>query len=256
MAMCIGPNAHAIGLHFWPSNISVHAKPGETVTRAFCLKLLPTSIAARFQTRVEDWWRSADNRDTYYAAPGTLKRSCGKWCSLNPVEADVKPGDTMSVKVTVSVPSDAQPGGYWSALTVEQVRDPSAPKPSGAGMMLRSSVSVGIFVEVGAATRSAKLTAVGITGDRASVTMRNEGNIPLRITPTIEFYKPGEEKPVATMKMPAEPLLPEPSDTCQFSAVLPSAKDLPSGKYKVRVIVDAGLDYLMGAEKQIEITRQ
>jgi len=251
----LGPRAQALTLHFWPANISVRAKPGQIINRTFNLTLSGKSAATRYKARIEDWWRSADNSSTFYAAPGTLGRSCGNWCSVNPIEAEVKPGEKLTVRVSLRVPDDAQPGGYWAALTLDEVPDPTAPKPAGVGMILRGSVAMGIFVEVPDAKRSARLTAIKVVGDRVSVTVCNDGNMPLRINPTFEFYRPGEEKAAAKVELPGEPLLPEPNSTCEFGGRLPPPTELPSGKYRIRVIVDAGLDYLMGAEKTLDITR-
>ena len=247
--------AHAISFQFSPLNISNQARPGQVINRIFNITLAKDAPPTHFKAHVEDWWRSADNHQTFYAAPGTIRRSCGLWCSINPVEATVKPGETLTIRLSIRVPDNVKPGGYWAALTVDEVPDPLAPKPSGVAMLFRSSVSIGIFIEVPPATRSAKLTGVQISGDKISVKLCNDGNIPLRVNGAFEFYRPGEDKPAATVKLGGEPLLPDPINTCEFTIALPSAKELPSGAYKVRVIMDVGLEYLIGAEKQLEIVR-
>jgi len=155
----------------------------------------------------------------------------------------------------VRVPDDVRPGGYWAALTIDEVPDPLAPKPAGVIMTFKASVSVGIFVEIPPVNRAARITGVRITGDHAAVTLRNDGDVPLRVTGTFEFYKPGEEHLVASVQSRTDPLLPEPINTCEFSTKLPDGSALPSGRYRVRVIVDVGLDYLMGAEKELDIAR-
>ena len=250
-----GIPAHAISLHFWPTNISVQARPGQVVSQTFNLTLSKECPASRFQARVEDWWRSPDNNQTFYAPAGTLSRSCGHWCSINPVESSVNPGQTMTIKVSIRVPDNVQPGGYWAALTVDQVPDPLAPKLKGVGMTLKGSVSVGIFVEIPEIKRSARITGVSVTGNRVSVTLCNDGNTPLKVNPSFEFYKPGQDKPIAAVKIGAQPLLTDQHNKSEFSTLLPDEKDLPSGQYKVRVIVDAGLDFLLGAENEVSITR-
>lgn len=246
---------HAIGFHFSPANISTKARPGQVLNHIFTLTLAKDSPVTHFRVRLEDWWRSADNNHTFFATPGTVKRSCGPWCTVNPNEATCNPGETMTVKLTIRVPEKVEPGGYWAALTVEEIPDPLAPKPSGVSVIFRGSVSVGIFIEIPNATRSAKITGVRITAEKVAVTLKNDGNIPLKVNGTFEFYKPGEQNPVATVQIGGEPLLPEPVNTCEFSAPLPNPNILPSGTYKVRVIIDVGLDYLMGAEKELQINR-
>jgi hypothetical protein len=251
----LAPGASAISFHFSPANIRVEAGAGEIVNRTLSLTLAKDASSTHFKARVEDWWRSPDNERTFYAPPGTISRSCAPWCSVNPVETAVKPGDEMTVKLSIHVPDDVKPGGYWAALTIDEVPDPTQPKPAQVAMIFRASLSVGIYVEVPTATRAARITGVQVAKNRASVTIMNEGNTPLRVTGTFEFYKPGEEKPVATAQIGGEPLLPEPVNTSTFSAALPDALKLPPGRYKVRVIMDAGLDHLMGAEKEMDVVR-
>jgi len=246
---------HAIGFHFSPANISIQGRPGQVVNRTFSLTLAKDSPPTYFHARTEDWWRSADNSQTFYASPGTIRRSCAGWCTLNPVETSVKPSETTTIKITVRVPDDVRPGGYWAALTVDEVPDPLAPKPFGVVMTFKASISVGIFVEIPPVTRAARITSIRITGDHAAVTLRNEGDVPLKVSGTFEFYRPGEQQPAASVQTGTDPLLPEPVNTCEFSTALPDRSTLPSGRYRVRVIVDVGLDYLMGAEKELDIAR-
>jgi hypothetical protein len=244
---------HAVSFHFSPANITVQARPGEVVNRTLSVTLAPDSPTTHFKTRVEDWWRSEDNERTFYAKAGTIARSCAPWCTVNPVESPVQPGKTLTVKLSIRVPDDVKSGGYWAALTVDEVPDPTRPKPSGVSMVFRASLSVGIYVEIPSATRAARITGVQVKDGRVSVTIVNEGDTPVRVTGTFEFYKPGEHKPVATAQIGGEPLLPEPINKCTFAAALPDASKLPPGRYRVRVVMDAGLDHLMGAEKDMDI---
>ena len=249
------PPAHAISFHFSPASINIEARPGQIINQTLTLTLANDAKPTHFKARVEDWWRSADNLRTFYAAAGTISRSCGRWCSVNPVETAVKPGETLVVKVSLRVPDDAKPGGYWAALTVDEVTDPMLPKPTGVAMIFRASLSVGIYVEIPTATRAAHIVEIRISGQHATVVLSNDGNIPLRVTGTFEFYKVGEEQPVASVTFGGDPVLPEPINTCAFDASLPDAQVLPSGRYKVRAIVDLDLDHLLGAEKELDIVR-
>lgn len=245
----------AVSLHFSPLTFSIQARPGEVINKTFTLTLPREAQTTQFRAHIEDWWRSEDNRQTFYAPPGTLRRSCGLWCTINPVESSVKPGETLTIRLSVRVPENVAAGGYWAALTVDEVPDPLAPKPSGVAMVFRTSVSVGLFVEVSPCKRSARLVGARLDGDRIVVKMCNDGDVPLKVTGRAEFYKPGDEKPTAVARMAAEPLLPEPTNVCEYSVALPAPDILPAGRYKVRIIVDAGLDFLMGAEKELDITK-
>src|SRR5579871_4518746 len=71
--------------------IKINARPQQVVTRQFRLTLDEHQPVTHFTARVEDWWRSEDGKQSYYAAPGTLRHSCARWVSLNPVESAVGP---------------------------------------------------------------------------------------------------------------------------------------------------------------------
>ena len=77
-----------------------------------------------FKVDVQDWWRSEDGRQSFYAPAGSISRSCGHWVSANPMEATVAGGEALNIRLTVSVPQDVQPGGYWCALSVDEMPDP------------------------------------------------------------------------------------------------------------------------------------
>jgi hypothetical protein len=129
---------------------------------------------------VEDWWRSEDGVQSFYAAPGTLKRSCGNWVSLNPGESAVDPGQTLSVRVTVNVSTDAEPGGYWCVLTLDEVPDPLTAAEN-VGVKFVASISTGIFIYIDPVNRAAEIVDVVLQPGAASVKLRNTGNAPLGV---------------------------------------------------------------------------
>jgi hypothetical protein len=55
--------------------------------------------------------------------------------------------------------------------------------------------------------------------------------------------------------VPRRTLLPEPSIEGTLAARLPTDTELPSGRYRVRVILDYGAAHYIGAEREMEIVR-
>ena len=237
------------------SSLKISARPGEVQTREFRLTLDRDQPKTRFKAHMQDWWRSEDGLQSFYAEPGTLTRSCGRWVTLNPVEADVLPGETMTTRLTVSVPTEAKPGGYWCVLTVDELPDPLAVS-EGVGVRFMASVSVGVFIYVGELQRAAEITAVEVLGDAAVVKIRNDGNTPLAIEGRFEFVKPGAAEPSAVVTLARSTLLTEPIASGLFSAKLPDASSLPSGRYLVRAIIDYGVDHYIGTQREMDITRE
>ena len=237
------------------SSHKITARPGEVQTREFRLTLDGDQPRTRFTAHMQDWWRSEDGAQSFYANPGTLKQSCGRWVALNPVEAVVEAGSTMITRLTVSVPVEAKPGGYWCVLTVDQLPDPLAAS-DGVGIRFMASVSIGVFVYVGELNRIAEITAVEVRDDAVAVQLRNDGNTPLAIEGRFEFVKPGETAPTAVITLGRETLLTEPIRTGWFSAKLPPAASLPAGRYLVRAIVDYGVGHYIGTQREIDIERR
>ena len=219
------------------------------------LRLNDGEPLTHFKAQVEDWWRSEDGRQSFYAPAGTLRSSCGRWVSVNPVESAVGGGDTLTVRVTVSVPATMTVGGYWCALTIDERPDPLAIGPDGVGVRFLTSLSTGIYVSVGESRKDAEISGVTIAADQINVAIRNTGNTPVPVEGRVEFVRPGDDTVVATAVLPRGVLLLDPIPVLRLSAELPAPEKLPPGRYLVRVVVDLGLDYYIGAQQEQDVAR-
>lgn len=239
------------------NSIRITARPGQVVTRAFELTLAPDQNRTVFKAQAEDWWRSEDGKQSFYAPAGRLRNSCGPWISLNPMEASVEPGRTLTVRVTVSVPVEVRPGGYWCALTLDETTDPLAIRTTGSvEVRFLASVSVGIFVYIEPVQRSGEIVDLQVSADEARLTLRNSGNSPIVVEGHFEFARPGVAQPLAKVAISRATVLTEPITTGVLAAALPDPDHLPSGRYIVRAIVDIGLDHYIGVEQEIDIRRE
>ena len=249
------PPAQALKFNFATEPIKINAKPGDMINRTFRLTLANDEKATRFKAHMEDWWRSEDGKQSFYREPGTLSRSCAPWVKLNPVESVVGPGQTLNVRLSITVPKDAKPGGYWAALTVDEVPDPLS-TPGGVGIRFVGSLSVGLFINLSPLEKQARILDVQLHPDRAEIKLRNEGNCPLPVEGRYEFYEPGAKDAKAVVPIPRSTVLPEPIDTATVTVPLPDRTALPSGRYQVRVILDIGLEPFIGAQKVMDVHRE
>jgi hypothetical protein len=55
--------------------IRMTAQPGQVLTTAYELKLQAGEPGTHFKVDVQDWWRSEDGQQSFYAAAGSLPRS-------------------------------------------------------------------------------------------------------------------------------------------------------------------------------------
>lgn len=235
-------------------SIKVNVQPEDVVTRQFRLTLDPGQPTTRFRAKVEDWWRSEDGSQSHYAPPGTLSRSCANWVSINPVDSVVRASETLVIRLTANVPAEVTDGGYWCVLTVDEVPDPEANEP-GVGVKFLASVSTGIFLYLGDIDRAASILDLRVTGNRAQLTVRNDGNAPIGIEGQLEFLAAGAETATAAMPIPRTTVLTEPVTRSIISASLPPSSVLPPGRYRLRAVLDFGADHLIGAEREVEVTR-
>jgi hypothetical protein len=237
------------------TSLKVSARAGDVSTHVYQLTLDKGERPTRFKFRVEDWWRSEDGTQSFFAAPGTLSRSCGKWVSLNPIEAVVEPGETLTTRLTVAVPDEVNAGGHWCVLTVDEVPDPLN-TPTGVGATFVASVSTGIFIYIEPVERTVDFVNVEVGGTEAVLTLRNGGNSPVGVEGQFEFFRPGELTVVAALTIPRFTLLPEPIATGTVRLPLPPASALPPGRYVVRAIIDIGIDHYLGVERELELFRE
>jgi hypothetical protein len=245
--------AVAIKASFAP--IRMTARAGEVLTTAYDLKLQEGEPTAHFKVEVQDWWRSEDGQQSFYAPAGAIGRSCGRWVTANPQESTVAGGETLKVRLTISVPENVTAGGYWCALSVDEMPDPLSATPDGVGVRFLASVSTGIYVNVNPIERGVDILSVEVDGDRALARIENTGNTPVTVEGRFEFAKPGADRPTAVVELARNVLLTEPITTGLYAAALPAATDLPPGRYIVRLILDIGLDHYIGVQKELEIVR-
>jgi len=252
-----GPGAAAaatIQASFAP--IRVTARPGQIITTSYELKLQEGQPPTHFKAEIQDWWRSEDGQQSFYAPAGTVSRSCGRWIAANPQEAAISGGEPLRVRLTITVPNDVKPGGYWCALTVDELPDPLSATPDGVGVRFLASVSTGMYVSVNPIERGADVVSVDIAGGRALARILNTGNTPLNVEGRWEFLKPGTTRPTAVVELPRNVLLTAPFATGAYSAALPDATALPSGRYLIRLVLDIGLDHYIGVQRELDVRRE
>ena len=251
-----GNSAWALTFHANLNPIHADAMPGEVVNRDFTLTIPQTEAATTFNVHVQDFWRSEDLKQSFYKAPGTVSLSCAPWIRVNPVQSTVAPGASLDAKISVVVPIDAKPGGYWCVLCVDQLPDPLAPPmKAGVGVHFLTSISLGIYINILPVQRSAKITHVTVDGQSATLTLADTGDCPLFVQGRFEFVRTGETKAFATLLISETTLFPQPVNTALLSVPLPEVSKLPTGRYLVRAIVDIGLDHYIGVQKELDISR-
>lgn len=249
-------SAEAVTFNASFAPIRIAAKPGQVLTTSYRLGLDEADPRTNFKVEIQDWWRSEDGRQSFYAPAGSISRSCGRWVTANPIEAAVSGGEALNIRLTINIPPAVEPGGYWCALSVDEMPDPLAVTPDGVGVRFLASVSTGVYVYIDPVERGADVLNVEVDGEKATARVENTGNTPTAVEGRFEFLRPGSDTPVAVVPLPRNMLLTEPVRTAAFSAALPPLEQLPTGRYVVRLILDVGLDHYIGMQRTLDIERR
>lgn len=255
VALMAAAPAEAVTFNASFAPIRIAAKPGQVLTTTYRLGLDDSDPRTNFKVAIQDWWRSEDGRQSFYAPAGSISRSCGHWVSANPMEAVVYGGEALQIRLTVSVPASVEPGGYWCALSVDEMPDPLAVMPEGVGVRFLASVSTGVYVYIDPVERGADVVNVDVDGRQATARIENTGNTPTAVEGRFEFIRAGETERTAVVPLPRHMLLTEPVRTAALSVPLPPAAVLPSGRYTVRLILDVGLDHYIGMQRTLDLVR-
>src|SRR5262249_10180492 len=156
---------------------------------------------------------------------------------VNPEDPVVPGGGQLHARLTITVPADVKPGGYWCALSVDEMPDPLATTPDGVGVQFLASVSTGIYVYVNPVERGVAAEPIAIVGDRIVPRIANPGTPPAPVEGRYEFFRPTAPQPTAVLDLPRKVLLTEPVASAAYTVPLPDVSALPSAHYRLRLVL-------------------
>lgn len=250
----LAPAAHAGDVSIMPSLLELSVEPGRdvtTVVRISYTKDGPDDTQPiRIMLSTESWDMDATGQLTYTAAD-TIPYSLGSWARFSPSEAELEPGQTMYVRLSVIVPEDATPGEYRSAL-IAQPRSPYRPVEKGHKRLeFRYRLASILYVEVPPVAPELELTdlVVASNPERPVVvpTFANPGSCHLRITDSYQIFAlDGTATAPIRVRESEEAGVVLPGRTRTLARRLPT--DLPPGEYRLLYQADAGdqLPILLG----------
>ncbi len=120
----------ASAVTFSPPTFDLRARPGQVLTQKLKLRneaSRPVSVAmtsASFAAKPET--EASGIPDLYPADEIRDGRGLGPWISFEHSKATLLPGERAEVSFSVSVPSEAEPGGYFGAVVMNALADEAA----------------------------------------------------------------------------------------------------------------------------------
>ncbi len=106
-----------------PTILSFNASAGQSATQILTITNLSDKKQA-YQLSLGDWIRDTTGEHRYYA-PGTIKRSCAAWVTLESPIVEVEPQKSRDVRITLAIPSDSAATNEmkWAMIFVQNVEE-------------------------------------------------------------------------------------------------------------------------------------
>ena len=176
---------------------------------------------------------------------GHFSNSARDWIVFSPGEAEVQPGESLTVRLSVIVPEDAVRGEYRAAL-IAQPRAPYRPQEAGSRRLeLLCRLASIIYVTVPPVSDSIELNDLRVAqrDDRLEVVPQflNTGEATVRVFDSYEILPIDvSEFAVDCYREKQESGVVLPGRRCELAGLLPC--DLPAGQYSLIYTADVGED--------------
>jgi methionine-rich copper-binding protein CopC len=233
-------SAGSDGLALAPARFELEMQPGSETTVVINLDYHTARANAqpsRILASLNDWTIDQNGGLQFYKA-GTQAGSASPWIIYSPSEVTVQPGQTHSIRVTISVPKDAAPGDHLAALVVEQRPDTIKYNRSARQMLVRFRMASMFYITVPQTIRRGTLenlqATAGPQGITITPTLRNEGNSAIRPLSSVQITDSHGRTVVEMAEGESLPVL----GGSLLSKSLTLNKTLPPGTYTVKYRVD------------------
>jgi hypothetical protein len=131
-----------------PSGVQLNLSPGHSSTTAFLIKTGSIGVLhERLLVNIVDWEFNKTGF-VFYKEPGTSKRSASSWISIQPISVPIGPESSKVVRIIVSVPRDAVPGIYTSAVLVTETVPELPEKAEAAEASAKADCAFTILITV------------------------------------------------------------------------------------------------------------
>ena len=149
-----------------PPSIHVSVRPGESATRV--LTLTNTGKDPLILHAYTEDWAYAPDGSKRFQAPGTLPRSCANAIVLTPKELTLKPDESGTIQMTVTLPKDAH-GGVQAVAFFEALLGSVEKGPGASQVLFAGRLGTLVFVETeGSVQRHGAITSVSLSAPTAA----------------------------------------------------------------------------------------
>ena len=234
------PEAKGSRISLAPARVELEMVPGAETTVVVDLEYhgaAENSQPVRIVASLNDWTIKR-NGELEFNRANTLPNSASSWLIYSPAETTVIPGNTHSIRVTISVPKDATPGDHLTALIVEQRPDSIKLNQNRRQLVVRYRMAAVFYIKVPRLTRRGSLENLRVEANADSVvvipTLKNQGNSVLR---PLTWVKVMDMSGHVVAELPEQESLPVLSSS-ELAQPLKIEHVLGPGTYSVKYQVD------------------
>ena len=252
------PAVAQISVEVSPLRVELAAGPGSTTTQGITV-INAGKEPVRVRAALTDWELSKDGSPQFEGAVEGGPYSATSWVRVAPPEQVIEPGKETTVRFSMTVPPDIQPGGYRTGVLFEF--GPSTGDPAGRAreVMFKSRIATLIYVNIGQPAVAAELTDLRLrnSGPQLQIvaTVKNTSRRYVRTKGTLLVYDQAG-KSMREVPVPDVPLLPESEREVTMVVVDPEKNlTLAAGDYRVELRIDVGLPALLVGETTLKVPR-
>jgi P pilus assembly chaperone PapD len=179
------------GIKVWPTSVELTVGCGETTTKTVNVQNLGSEVIL-LEAYVMDFSKDR-NGDFVFYEPGHESYSASKWLSIDGLNLELTATQGRAVEVTVSVPSQIEPGGHYTALFFEAI-----PLSDEGTVSISTRIPALFYITVPGVTEAevisnaeiSSLLLPGVAGGgplEAGVVVHNSGNVHLTVAAKAYF---------------------------------------------------------------------
>lgn len=235
-----GAFAQSDSIALAPARVELEMQPGTETTFVVNLDYRSANSdakPARIVASLNDWSITKDGQVEFYRS-GTNSNSASSWIVYSPAETTVAPGTIHSIRVTISVPTDAATGDHLAALIVEERPDNIKYNQNMRQVVVRYRMASMFYIKVGKLEKRGTLenlqAQMSPKGILVTPTLKNEGNSFVRPTASIKIFDSKGDPVAELLDIEQVPILGK-SFVSQATLI---EKQLPPGTYTVKYKID------------------
>jgi len=158
LVLCLSSGAQAgLSIEMSPARMEIQANPGKTVRAV--VKLRTRGRATQKVEVTKGFFGLTDDCTPVFDPPKDAPQSAAAWISLSNTSFSINPNQEKLLRLEISVPAQAQTGGYRAAIFFTPPQPDTKTKKQGATLFLQGRLALLIYVTVGEAKPDGEIKA-------------------------------------------------------------------------------------------------